>query len=270
MSWLASFTQERDMDLIKRGSHNPTPIGSAVFVGLRALDPLLQYGILAHGVGSTILTTLGLSVRAPGLPAQTGIQALDALALSPPRLLLLAMATGAALKQIHWRLFISQEEMPAGAALEIAFFNTVNNGVATLAFTTALLSPSAGDPAEAALSPPALVGAALFAAGLALEWGSELQRVRWKKDPANAGRPYTGGLWRLARHVNYGGYVLWRAGVAMSGAGWAVGAAFGLLFMWDFATRGVPVMDRYCSGRYGEDWKRFKEQTPYKLLPFVY
>jgi hypothetical protein len=34
---------------------------------------------------------------------------------------------------------------------------------------------------------------------------SELQRYRWKRQPQNAGRLYTGGLFAYARHINYFG-----------------------------------------------------------------
>ena len=49
-------------------------------------------------------------------------------------------------------------------------------------------------------------------AGILLELVSELQRKRFKDDPANKGKPYAGGLFSLARSINYGGYTLWRGG----------------------------------------------------------
>lgn len=251
MSWLGSpGKKERNYDLIKRGSHNSTPSSAALFVGLRALDPLLQYSILAHGLANPLLHAFGLST----LPPTTSLSPLQ---LPTPRLLLLAMTTAAAAKQIHWRLFLSTDELSPLAALQVALFNTATNALATLALTAR--APAAPLPA-----------AALFALGLALEWLSEAQRARFKRDPQNAGKPFTHGLFRLARHVNYGGYVLWRAGLAMAGAGWVAALAFGGVLAWDFATRAVPVLDRYCAGRYGEGWERFRVEVPWKLLPFLY
>lgn len=246
---MPSLTKERTGDLINRGSRNPTPGGTALFVGLRALDPFIQYNILApNGLGFTLLTALGVRARVPGVAPQTGFPLIDTLGLSPPRLALLAMSIGSVVKQIHWRLFISQEEFPVGPAFTVGFFNTLNNSINTVAFCSVALS-STGNSSESSLTAPAIAGSVFYVVGLALEWISEIQRVRFKKDPANKGKPYMGGLWKLARHINYGGYTLWRAGFTMAGAGWGLGTFFGVLFGWDFATRAIPVLDRYCSGR---------------------
>ncbi|KAF2087506.1 hypothetical protein K490DRAFT_65894 [Saccharata proteae CBS 121410] len=264
-----SWVKERRLDLIDRGSYKSTPIGTSLFVGLRALDPLLQYGILAHGVGSDLLHKMGLQTLPPGLPIQTGISLIDNLGLSPYRLILLAMSVGSMLKQNYWLLFVSREEMPAHAAIKVSIFNTLCNSLNNLAFTTALLSASVSSDATFPQY-PLIVGSAMFIVGMGLEWISEIQRANFKKDPKNAGKPCTGGLWKLARHINYGGYSLWRGGFAMACMGWTAGAFATGFFMWDFATRAVIVLDEYCSKRYGEDWANFKEQTPYKLLPFIY
>ncbi|KKY22719.1 putative membrane protein [Diplodia seriata] len=265
--------KDQNMDLITRGSYKSTPGGTAIFIGLRALDPLLQYGILAHGLGANLLDAVGLGARPPPLLSlRTGVHLIDVLDLSAPRLALLAMAVGSSLKQIHWLTFLSREEFPAKAALTVGVFNTVVNSINTLAFCSSLLTTASPphDISESSLAPVAVAGSVLYVVGLAIEWISEIQRARFKADPANEGKPYSGGLWRLARHINYGGYSLWRAGFAMTGGGWVMGSIFGGFYMWDFATRAIPVLDSYCSRRYGEDWKKFKEQTPYRLLPFIY
>lgn len=252
MSWFTSFFKDRDLDLIQRGSYKSTPGGTALFVGIRALDPLLQYGILAHGVGSNLLDAVGLGARPlPLAPLRTGVHLIDALNLSAPRLALLSMAAGSAIKQIHWLTRLSREEFPVRAALTVGIFNTVVNSINTLAFCSAVLTTAAPphDISESSLAPSAIAGVVLYVVGIAVEWISEVQRARFKADPANAGKPYTGGLWSLARHINYGGYSLWRAGFAMTGGGWAMGAFFGIFYLWDFATRAIPVMDQYCSGR---------------------
>ncbi|OJD32980.1 uncharacterized protein BKCO1_3400057 [Diplodia corticola] len=265
--------KDRNMDLISRGSYKSTPGGTAIFIGLRALDPLLQYAILAHGLGSNLLDAVGLGARPPPiLSLRTGVHLIDVLDLSAPRLALLSMAVGSSLKQIHWLTFLSREEFPAKAALTVGIFNTVVNSINTLAFCSSLLSTAnpPHDISESSLAPAAAAGCVLYVVGIAVEWISEMQRARFKADPANEGKPYTGGLWALARHINYGGYSLWRAGFAMAGGGWVMGTIFGAFYLWDFSTRAIPVLDNYCSGRYGEDWKKFKKQTPSRLLPFIF
>ena len=53
------------------------------------------------------------------------------------------------------------------------------------------------------------LGLGLFALGSALETVSELQRKAFKAKESNKGKVYTGGLFSLARHINYTGEILW-------------------------------------------------------------
>lgn len=54
------------------------------------------------------------------------------------------------------------------------------------------------------------LGVALFAAGFAFEAVGDLQLLRFRADPANAGRVLDRGLWRYTRHPNYfGDAALW-------------------------------------------------------------
>ena len=56
--------------------------------------------------------------------------------------------------------------------------------------------------------------------------------------------------------------------LAAGGPAWGIFAASFLAY--DFATRAIPVMDDYCSKRYGKGWEEVKKKVPYALLPFVY
>ena len=255
-------------DLIERGIKDPSPAGTATFIGLRLLDPLLQYGILAHGLGSSTLHALGLTTLPAGAPTTTGTP-IDALGLSPYRLILLAMCTATAAKQTWWVAGPRQERFGVGAALTVAAYNAAVNSANALAFTTTAVSASLAGGA-AFPQPPLVVGAALFVLGLALEAVAEAQRARFKADPRNKGRPFTGGLFAYARHVNYTGYALWRAGYALAAGGWVWGAGALLWHGSDFALRAVPALNDYCERTYGEEWVRYKQQTPYKLIPYVY
>lgn len=208
------------------------------------LDPLLQHAFLARGLGFSLVHRLG----AQAIPLVTSDNLLD---LSPYQTAILATAVGTSLKQVFWILFISQEEMRVGMAVTIAGFNTVFNSLNSLLFICDLTSAAQDrDIMELTLRRPVLaVGACFYAVGIFQETVAEVQRRNFKMDPNNKGKPYSGGLFSLARNINYGGYTPWRAGYAMASAGWAWAAVVGGFFFYDFATRGVPVLDQYCQKR---------------------
>ncbi|KAF2455709.1 hypothetical protein BDY21DRAFT_365434 [Lineolata rhizophorae] len=254
-------------DLINRGDKGSNPVGIATFVISRAVDPFIQYAILKHGFGTGLLHKVGVNTLPPGPPAATGIAPIDALGLSPYRLALLGMSVGSMLKQNYWAMFVAQERMSTGAALAVGVFNFVFNTFSSLAFLADVTSASTSSEFP---QTPFLVGSAMYVTGLLGEWVSEVQRKNFKMDPKNKGKLYTGGLWSLARHINYGSYTLWRAGYALVGGGWTMAAVVGAFFFYDFSQRAVPILDKYCTERYGEDWAGFKQQTPYKLFPYIY
>lgn len=259
--------EAKSRDLIARGDYTPTPTGKAVFFLARAVEPYLQYSILAHGLGTSLLHRVGLRTLRPGLPANTGISLIDGLGLSPYRLVLFGMAVGAAVKQNIWVTMISGEPMPVGGALGVGAFNAVFNSVATYAF---LLSATSASVESSFPQPALLVGSSMYVVGILTELVAEIQRKRFKANPKNKGKAYTGGLWQFARHINYGGYTIWRAGYAVAGGGYTLGALVGAFFAWDFSQRAIPILNEYCEKRYGQAWEQFKQDTPYKLIPYVY
>ncbi|KAI8933436.1 hypothetical protein NX059_010050 [Plenodomus lindquistii] len=259
--------ESKKKDLIARGDYTPTPAGKTVFFLARGLEPILQYSILAHGLGTSLFHRVGLRTLPPGLPARTGIALIDSLKLSPYRLVLLGMAVGAALKQNIWVTALSGEPMPVGGALAVGAFNAMFNSVSTYAF---LLSATSASKESTFPQPALLIGSSLYVVGILTELVSEIQRKRFKSDPKNKGKAYTGGLWQFARHINYGGYTLWRAGYAIVGGGYTLGAIVGAFFAWDFGTRAIPILNEYCEKRYGAAWKQFKKDTPYRMIPYIY
>ncbi|KAB2111214.1 hypothetical protein AG0111_0g631 [Alternaria gaisen] len=254
-------------DLIARGDYTPTPLGKATFFILRGIEPVLQYSILAHGLGTSVLHRVGLRTLPPGLPTHTGSSLIDGLGLSPYRLVLLGMAVGAAVKQNIWVTALSGEPMPVTGAIAVGVFNAVFNSLSTYAFLTTATSAST----EADFPQPALlIGGSLYVVGIMTELIAEVQRKRFKANPDNKGKAYTGGLWSFARHINYGGYTIWRAGYAMVGGGYTLGALVGAFFAWDFTQRAIPILSEYCEKRYGAQWEEFKQKTPYQLIPYIY
>ncbi|KAI9720343.1 MAG: hypothetical protein M1828_005727 [Chrysothrix sp. TS-e1954] len=261
-------------DIINRGSKNPNILGSTTFIGLRAIDPYLQYTILTGQASIPILSTLGLRFLSPGPVSTTGYALLDNLQLSPYRLTLLSMAVGASAKHILWKLFIGQEEMPVAPAAFMGASHTAVNSINTLLVVCSATSIAAGRGEGAGSrdwpAVPLAVGAALFATGLITEFVAEVQRAAFKRKPENEGKPYTAGLFSLARHINYGGYAMWRTGFALAGGGYVWGAVTAGLGAWGVATRKIPLLDEYCSTRYADMWGDYKAQTPYRLLPYIY
>ena len=76
-----------------------------------------------------------------------------------------------------------------------------------------------------------------------------MQRKAFKQDTRNKGKPYTSGLFGWARHINYGGYLLWRVGFATAGWGWVGAAVAGAWFSFYFSQKAVPFLDHYCQGK---------------------
>lgn len=227
------------------GIKRPSPKGTATFIGLRSLDPLLQYGILARGVGSGLLSTIGLTQLPAGLATSTGTL-LDRLGLSPYRLILLSMAVGTSAKQIFWLTYLSNEEFPPSSAVAVSAYNTFWNSVNDLLFTTTLASASLSS-GHAFPQWPLIVGTLAYVSGMSIEVVAELQRKKWKEQ--NPGKVCNSGLWKYARHINYLGYALVRSGYACAAAGFGFGAFMAAFSLCDFNVRCIPGMDEYCTNR---------------------
>ncbi|KAI9664273.1 MAG: hypothetical protein M1831_002452 [Alyxoria varia] len=261
---------------IERGDYSRSPVGTATFVGLRLIDPFLQYGVLSpsFNLGAGLITALGGATITQSSLSSTGIGFLDRLDLSPYRLALLGMATASSVKHAAWALFINNERVNPQFATMVGLFNSTFNSVNSLLFICALTSAaknrSEGPGREGWPGAPLVVGGTLFATGILTELISEIQRKIFKNNPNNKGKPYTGGLFGFARHINYTGYTLWRAGYALASTGWAGGLAVGTFFFYDFATRSIPMLNEYCENRYADMWHDYQKEVPYKLVPYVY
>lgn len=221
----------------------PSPIGKSIFVGLRLTDPIWQLAFLQRGWGSRIVSYL----RGTPLPVLDAVNG----RLNPYYQLLVFMALGSGLKQATHMALISEQELSPQLGFGIGFFNTIINSTNILFAIWSSSSQAPGfDTWLGVLSSPAVaVGATAYAIGIMSELASELQRQKFKKDPTNKGKPYSGGLFSLATNINYGAYTLWRGAFALTSGGWAWGLFTFSFFFYDFATRGVPVLDQYCTDR---------------------
>ncbi|WP_095012572.1 DUF1295 domain-containing protein [Tsuneonella mangrovi] len=95
----------------------------------------------------------------------------------------------------------------------------------------------------------ALAGIALFLVGIYFEWVGDLQLVRFRADPANAGKVLDSGLWRYTRHPNYFGDACawWGIWLVAASVSWTVAAwtVVGPLFLTFTLTRwsGKPLLE---------------------------
>ena len=240
---MANQSKTDRMDRSKKGS-NPAP--RLLFTVLRALDPYLQHLVIFGGIGYQLLSKAGISTVPAG----------------PKGAVLVAMSAACAVKQIINMTWILETQVPYIGMVLVSLYNTITNGLASL--SAIHYGPSIE------LGIPQYVGISLFSVGLLTELISEIQRKRFKDNPANQGKNYSGGLFSLARHINYGGYTLWRTGLALTSGNYWLAA---LQFVWhtyDFSARAVPVLTDYCRNRYGEGWKQFERDVPYILFPFIW
>lgn len=203
-----------------RGQYGTSLLGLGSFVGLRALDIFIQHAVLSNA--STILSKINVST----FPSSTKPIAFG-LPLKP--LVLLGMATGSAIKQIFTVLFITNEVYPVKTSVGVSVFNTLLNTANSLVAFSFLSAQSWSlivSRNEDSFDTPAVIGLALYAVGIVTETVSEVQRKVFKNKPENKGKVYSGGLFGLARHINYGAYTIWRAGYATVAGGPGFGGEY--------------------------------------------
>jgi steroid 5-alpha reductase family enzyme len=92
-----------------------------------------------------------------------------------------------------------------------------------------------------------LVGALVFAAGIAVEGAADRQLEAFRADPGNRGRVLDSGLWRYSRHPNYfGNAVLWWGAYLIAVAAGGAWTIFAPLIMTWLLLRvsGVTLLER--------------------------
>ena len=243
----------------ERGRKQPSPLGTSLFVALRLLDPVLQYEILAWGWGHDLIRRMG------GQPAVIHLEGpIVALGLPCWRFTLFLMALAGSIKGIYYLLFITEGAMPVRTAIFVGIFKAVTTTINSLLFcnraTSAASSYLAASPTAAAahgegrfsswpLTALLTLSCAIYSLGMFVETLSEIQRKRFKLDPRNTGKPYTGGLFSLARHINYGGFTIWKSAYGLASSGWWWGAMTALWLTAEFRRRGIPGLDAYCESK---------------------
>ena len=147
-----------------------------------------------------------------------------------------------ACRQIYWLLFFATGSFPPPIAAVIGVMIPAKFLLLSLAASAAPF----GSAADAA-------GLLLFLTGMAVETVSEAQRKAFKDDPRNAGRPYGGGLFSLARHINYFGDAVAYAGYVLLASGsWAAAAAMAAFETAVFLNGSIPELSHHMAAR----WRR--------------
>jgi steroid 5-alpha reductase family enzyme len=131
--------------------------------------------------------------------------------------------------------------------------------------TTALI----GSGGQSSLSWIMLLGAAVWAVGLAIETIADYQKYAFKSREENKGRFIASGLWSWSRHPNYFGEMLCWWGIfiytvpVLSGWLWlAIAGPLFITFILLFVS-GIPPLEKYADERFGNDpnYKDYKSRT---------
>ncbi len=97
-------------------------------------------------------------------------------------------------------------------------------------------------------------------------WGKTPQSMQTKRGT----KLLLSGWWGIARHANY-------MGDMMMALAWCMACGFGSVVPYFYVIYFVPLLiDRerrdhaMCQRKYGDDWDRYCEKVPYRIIPFVY
>lgn len=137
----------------------------------------------------------------------------------------------------------------------------------TITLSAALAAITAGErPTLGALT---VVGLLLWLAGFVFEIVADLQKSRFRAEPANKGEFIRTGLWSWSRHPNYFGEIVLWVGIAIAAipalSGWQYMSLISPLFVIVLLTRisGIPLLERKADERWGDQpaYQAFKEGT---------
>lgn len=119
-----------------------------------------------------------------------------------------------------------------------------------------------------------ILGILIWVLGFTIEVVADLQKSRFKGDPANEGNFINSGLWSRSRHPNYFGEIVLWIGVALIALpvlrGWQLVSLISPVFVAFLLTKvsGIPPLEKKADERWGgqTDYEAYKENTPV-LIP---
>ena len=115
----------------------------------------------------------------------------------------------------------------------------------------------------------AWVGLALWVIGMLIEMTADIQKRRFRANPANKDQFINTGLWAWSRHPNYFGEILLWSGVALIAlpvlSGWQYVTLISPVFVVMLLTRisGIPMLEARADKRWGDDsaYQAYKART---------
>jgi len=141
----------------------------------------------------------------------------------------------------------------------------------TMASGLAAMTSQSQSPIDAFL----IIGAAMWALGFVIEVIADRQKTRFRKDPANADKFISSGLWSISRHPNYLGEIILWIGIAVMAlpvlSGWQWVTLISPIFVSFLLLKvsGVPLLENNAESRWGDDpeFRQYKARTP-SLIPY--
>jgi len=113
-----------------------------------------------------------------------------------------------------------------------------------------------------------VAGIIIYFIGSFLNGHSEYLRYKWKKLPENKNHLYTGGLFKLSRHINYFGETVIFIGFAMiTRSIWSYVLPASLFVLFVYVN--IPMLENYLKRTYGNEFDEYSQHS-YKYIPFVY
>jgi|TARA_B110000971_G_C19949372_1_gene472588 steroid 5-alpha reductase family enzyme len=129
-------------------------------------------------------------------------------------------------------------------------FITMAAGLAAMTSTT-----------QQAVGIPFFIGTALWVLGFGLEVVADSQKTSFRRQPENAEKFITTGLWQYSRHPNYFGEIILWLGIAVMAApvlvGWQLVTLVSPVFVFLLLTKvsGIPMLEKSGLERWGSDPK---------------
>lgn len=116
-----------------------------------------------------------------------------------------------------------------------------------------------------------LIGIFIALFGLIFETIADLQMYQFKKDSSNKGQIIQSGLWKISRHPNYFGEIVFWWGIFMMTLGahlWFISliGPLAITLLIRFVS-GVPMLEKKYEGR--EDFENYKKRVPVLVPIFV-
>ena len=150
-----------------------------------------------------------------------------------------------AIKHNYWAWPITLAPMEPTTAILLSLINYTFDSINTALYLCVNTSPTEG--IQERITPTIIAGGMIFILGAGIETLSEKKSRNFKIRESNDGKLYTGGLFQLARHINFTGFALYKGGMTILSGGWIAGAFIAGNHLVDFAWRAIPVLSTYFS-----------------------